>query len=175
MSMPQNEFKSWLECCRASARASRLGARSFTDAQLRAAYAAHPVSDDCARALECSKQTLFQHAKRLGLVFKRQPTAAWTAEQDEVIRQCARGEISQTKAVSLTGHSSLTLRARAKVLGVSLPVYSRGGRRVVDSIVKAPRDDYGEGITVRGDKYLARLFDVHVTPRDEVYPGVVVR
>lgn len=147
--------------------------RKFTDPELiQCAVDGLTVTETCYR-LEAAKTTIAYHAKRIGLVFpQRRRRLYFTEQDDELIRKCARGEIGLSKVAGATNCSFSSVRLRALTIGAPIPFKKR--LRKKDPKIYAMRDyDLGHQISVGKDKLLIMLRRIHVTPRDEVYPGSV--
>ena len=146
--------------------------RKFTDQALIQCCNDGLTAAAASRRLGVVHSTLQLHAERLGLVMaKKVSRAEFTYEEDELIRQCSRGEVRLSYVEYVTRHQISSIRLRAAALGVVIKIKRQV--RLKSAKVYAVREyDLGDGITVgKVDRYLKRLRLVHHYPRDEVYPG----
>ena len=150
--------------------------RKFSDSDLLVAYRHDQTARGLARTLKCNTGTIRNHAMRLGLRLHSSVGIQWRLEEDALIRQCGRGLVTMGTITKLTGHASLTIRERAEELGVTLVVREQGAHTPTQD-KRGPKDfEYDHSITVgKVDKLLLKLHEEFGSPRNEIYPGVVVK
>ena len=149
--------------------------RKFSDSDLRAAFVHDQTARGLARTLKCNVGTIRNHTRRLGLRLHGSNGIVWTAEEDALVHQCARGLVSVATITRTTRHSSNSVRIRAEQLGVTLVIRDQGQTGPLQ-VKRGPHMEYENSITVgKVDKLLLKLNEEFGAPRNEIYPGVKLR
>jgi hypothetical protein len=172
----ENKAPSILSSIRSAAQyKSHAQLRKFSDSDLRTAHMSDQTARGLARTLKCNVGTIRSHCRRLGLRLKGGNGIVWTAAEDSLVYQCARGLVSVATITRTTKHSSNSVRQRAEQLGVTLVIRDQGQTGPLQA-KRGPHMEYENSITVgKTDRLLLKLHEEFGNPRDEIYPGVKLR